>query len=89
MKINFVCVFATASLLLPLGASAQSNDSKYCAALSSQYETYAQDNGGRSHNAPPASVGAAMSKCSSDPATAIPVLEGALTNAKVALPPRS
>jgi hypothetical protein len=89
MKINFVCLLAGASLVLPLAASAQSNDSKYCSALTSQYETYAQDNGGKSHNAPPAAVGVAMSKCSSDPASAIPVLEGALNQAKVALPPRS
>jgi hypothetical protein len=89
MKINFVCLLAGVSLVMPVVAFAQSNDAKYCSALSAQYETYAQDNGGKSHNAPPASVGAAMSKCSSDPASAIPVLEGALNQAKVALPPRS
>jgi hypothetical protein len=88
MKIKVACLLAGLSCALSMTASAQSGDSKYCSALSNKYETYAQDNGGRSHNAPPANVASAMSKCSSDPASAIPVLEGALNNAKVALPPR-
>jgi hypothetical protein len=88
MKIRIACLLASLSFALSMTASAQSGDSKYCSALSNKYQTYAQDNGGKSHNAPPADVASAMSKCSSDPASAIPVLEGALNNAKVALPPR-
>jgi hypothetical protein len=87
MKVRIVCLLALTAAL-PTAAFAQSADSKYCSALSEKYETYAQDNGGKSHNAPPASVASAMSKCSSDPAASIPVLEGALNAAKVSLPAR-
>jgi hypothetical protein len=76
------------SLVLPVAASAQSADSKYCSALSQSYEKYAQDNGGKSHNAPPADVGAAMGNCATNPTSAIPVLEKALKDAKVSLPAR-
>jgi hypothetical protein len=69
-------------------AFAQSADSNYCNALSQSYTRYAQANDGRSHNAPPADVAAAMSKCDSAPASAIPVLEKTLTDAKISLPPR-
>jgi hypothetical protein len=91
MVMIFKGAFTAAGLVLalPLAASAQSADSKYCSALSASYEKYAQDNGGRSHNAAPANVGAAMGKCSSDPSSAIPVLEKALNEAKIPLPSRS
>jgi hypothetical protein len=88
MNFKVACLLAGLSFALSMTASAQSADSKYCSALSNKYQTYAQDNGGKSHNAPPADVASAISKCSSDPASAIPVLEGALNSAKVALPPR-
>lgn len=89
MKVRVACVLVGLSFALSTTAWAQSNDSKYCSALSDKYTTYAQDNGGKSHNAPPADVASAMSKCSSDPAAAISVLEGALNNAKLTLPPRN
>jgi hypothetical protein len=88
MKVKVACLLASLSFALSTTAFAQSGDSKYCTALSNKYQTYAQDNGGRSHNTPSAAVASAMSKCSSDPASAIPVLEGALNSAKVSLPPR-
>jgi hypothetical protein len=82
--------FAAAMVLVfPLAASAQSADSKYCSALSASYEKYAQDNGGKTHNSPPADVGDAMGKCNSDPSSAIPVLEKALNAAKIPLPSKS
>jgi hypothetical protein len=87
MKVRIAYLFVL-SLALSMAASAQSGDAKYCSALGDKYTTFAQDNGGRSHNAPPADVATAMSKCSSDPASAIPALERALNSAKVSLPSR-
>jgi hypothetical protein len=77
-----------ACVALPLAASAQSNDSKYCSALSDNYNTYVLASGGRSHNTASPDIANAMSKCSSNAAAAIPVLEKALNDAKVSLPPR-
>ena len=88
MRVHIACLLAIASVAAPAAVFAQSADSKYCSALSDKYRTYAQDNGGKSHNAPPADVATAMSKCSSEPGSAIPVLEGALNAAKVSLPAR-
>jgi hypothetical protein len=79
---------ACAALALPLAASAQSADTKYCSALSDNYNTYVLASGGRSHNTASPDVANAMSKCSSNAAAAIPVLEKALNDAKVSLPPR-
>jgi hypothetical protein len=59
-----------------------------CSALSDKYTTYAQDNGVKTHNSPPAAVASAMSKCSSAPGSSIAVLENALNSAKMSLPPR-
>jgi hypothetical protein len=84
MRILSTCVIAGVSLLLPLTASAQSNDAKYCTALADAYTRYV----GRSDTqhrgpAPNASIKVAMDRCD------IPVLEKALTDAKVELPKRS
>jgi len=80
---------AFACAVLPFAAFAQSNDSAYCTALGDKYNTYVLSSGGRSHNTAPPDVATAISKCSSDPASAIPVLEKTLNNAKVSLPARS
>lgn len=89
MKIISVFSIAGLAVALPVVAFAQTGDSKYCAALSDKYSTYAQNSGGKSHNTPPPDVATAMTKCQSDASSAIPVLEKALNDAKVALPPRS
>jgi len=90
MKIKVVLLATASSLALAFPAFAQSSDSTYCAALSHQYTKLVADpNAGKVHVATPADVAAAQSKCGSDPASAIPVLEKALTDHKVALPPRS
>src|SRR5580700_2504253 len=62
MNFKVACLLAGLSFALSMTASAQSADSKYCSALSNKYQTYAQDNGGKSHNAPPADVASAISK---------------------------
>jgi hypothetical protein len=88
MMLKNAFIAAGMLLALPLAASAQSADSRYCSSLSSTYERYGQDSGGRSHNTPPANVAAAMGQCNSNPASAIPVLEKALNDAKIPLPSR-
>lgn len=78
------CVIAGVSLLLPLAASAQPNDTRYCAALTDAYIRYVGPSDTQHRGAAAnASVKAAMSTCD------IPVLEKALTDAKVQLPKRS
>jgi hypothetical protein len=88
MKIKAAFFIVGLAVTLPLVVLAQTGDSKYCAALSDKYATYAQSSGGKSHNTPPADVAAAMTKCQTDASSAIPVLEKALKEAKVDLPPR-
>lgn len=82
-----------AAIALTLTASsiafAQSNDTKYCNALSASYDQYVESSGGRGgKQAPMANVETAKSKCQSDPASAIPVLEGVLKDNKISLPSR-
>lgn len=89
MKTVTRTLLALACVALPFAASAQSNDSKYCSALGDKYNTYVLSSGGKSHNTAPPDVANALSKCSSDAAGAIPVLEKALNDAKVSLPSRS
>lgn len=70
-----------ATIALPFAASAQSADTKYCNALSAAYR-----NGQLAKGDSKESV--AMSKCATDPASSIPVLEKSLKDNKIALPPR-
>ena len=86
MKTVTRTLLAFACVALPLAASAQSNDSKYCSALGDKYNTYVLASSGKSHNTASPDIANAISKCSSEPATAIPVLEKALNDAKVSLP---
>jgi hypothetical protein len=77
------------ALMLPTTTFAQSADTQYCAALSAKYDRYVNspDRGRNSVPDSPA-IGGAKAKCASDPAAAIPVLERALKDAKLDLPPR-
>jgi hypothetical protein len=76
-------------LSLAGNAAAQSGDSAYCTELSHSYTKYVADpNSPRNPTNPPADVATAQSKCGSDPAAAIPVLEHALTDRKINLPTR-
>ena len=88
MKALTKTLLALACVGLPAAAWAQSNDSKYCAALGDRYNTYVLGAGGRSHNTASPEIANAISRCSSDAAAAIPVLEKALNDAKAGLPPR-
>jgi hypothetical protein len=97
MKILYICSMVSAAAILPAAAFAQTNtanasasDAKYCAALSHQYQKYVSSAEDRHPQGTPANVTAAMTKCQSgDAASAIPVLENALKDQKVDLPPRS
>jgi hypothetical protein len=71
-----------ASIAAPLAVFAQSADSKYCDALSTAYRNSGVAKGDSQE-------AVAMSKCSSAPASSIPVLEKSLKDNKIPLPPRS
>jgi hypothetical protein len=71
-------------------ASAQTGDTGYCQALASKYQRYVVGTSGSGKMATPnVSVETASAKCGSNPAGSIPVLEKALTDARIDLPPRS
>jgi hypothetical protein len=81
-------MLASAVLLAPIAASAQTADARYCTALSEKYESYLETAGDKGGRATPVDVVVAMDKCKSDPAAAIPVLEKQLKAARLSLPPR-
>jgi len=90
LSIRLAALGLALSLALPVTASAQADDSGYCQALSTKYQRYVLDKGGTGKMATPnISVEAALGKCGSDPAGSIRVLEKALTDARLDLPPRS
>jgi len=91
MKILTLCIVAGVSFAAPGLAFAQSgSDSTYCTALSHQYTKYVSNPNDKNPMGTPADVGSAMGKCqSADASSAIPVLEKALKDQKVPLPPRS
>ena len=83
-------LLAALALALPIAASAQSGDTKYCSALADQYKRYVGADDVRSKQATvPIDTSVALTKCQSDPARSIPVLEKALRDSRVDLPPRS
>jgi hypothetical protein len=86
LKSAIVC----AVILLPAASWAQQNDAAYCSALAQKYQKYAGDNEAQHRGQQrDATVDVAVTQCATKPAQAIPVLEKALTDAKVSLPPRS
>ena len=75
-------------LALPASSVAQSGGATYCTALATKYQRYVNSNDRHYRQAtPPTDVSVAMSKCQSDWASSIPVLERALQAARVDLPP--
>lgn len=77
-------IVIAAGIALPFAAFAQTSDADYCNKLSATYRSVVMSNA-----TPDAAVPEAMSKCSSDPASAIPILEKALKDNKVTLPSRT
>jgi hypothetical protein len=93
MEVIMTRMFATlmvcASLVLPASAFAQQGDVAYCASLGQTYERYVGDNAVQHRSQQRAAgVDAAISACPTNAAASIPVIEKALKDAKVDLPPR-
>jgi len=83
MKTIHACLFACALFVLPIAASAQSADAKYCQALVDKFRDVESSNSGNTD------VPLAMEACAKgDTATGIPIMEKALKARKVTLPPR-
>ena len=77
-------------LSFPIAASAQSSDTKYCSDLSDKYERYLDMNSKKGAQPQSLDAKAVVGKCkASDTASSIPVLEKALKDAKLDLPPRT
>jgi len=91
LNISKPCLLAAVLLSVSSAAFAQSADTKYCKALGASYETYVRSLTDQQRGAQPptAAVSGAASKCDTAPGESIPVLEKALKDAKVALPPRA
>lgn len=71
-------------------ALSQSGDVAYCQALASKYQRYVVGSSGSGKMATPnISVETAATKCNSDAARSIPVIEKALRDAQIDLPPKS
>jgi hypothetical protein len=77
-------IVIAAGIALPFAAFAQMSDADYCNKLSATYRSVVAGNA-----TPDATVPEAMSKCSTDPKSAIPILEKVLKDNKVTLPSRS
>jgi hypothetical protein len=81
-----VCAAAAA---LPVSAFAQ-NDNAYCSALAQKYQRYVGDNEFRHRSQQrDATVDAAITACPTNASASIPVIEKALQDAQVSLPPRT
>jgi len=77
-------------LALPGAAMAQAGDVAYCQALASKYQRYVVGMSGSGKVATPnVSVETAVTKCNSDAARSIPVIEKSLRDNQIDLPPRS
>jgi hypothetical protein len=84
-----IAALLMAAATLPAAAVAQSPDTAYCQNLSATYDKYVNNASMGRANAPPlAGVTRAQSQCASNPTAAIPVLEKALRDARISLPPR-
>jgi hypothetical protein len=89
MTTSRILVMAALPVLVALGATSQSADSQYCTALSTKYDRYVNNPGmGRGSQPPNARIDEAKSQCGGNPGYAIPILEQALKDARVDLPPR-
>ena len=90
MKTCIKWVVAALVLSLPIAASAQSNDAKYCNDLSDKYKQYLDMSSRKGSQPQSLDAQAAVGKCKPGETTAsIPALEKALKDAKFDLPPRT
>ena len=90
LSVRLTAIGLLASLALPVTASAQGGDTAYCQALSDKYQRYVVGTSGSGRQSSPnLSAVEAASKCNSNAGGSIPVLEKALKDARLDLPPRS
>lgn len=90
MRISSKWLLPIIALGLPVAAFAQSSDAQYCSALSAKYEKYLDMNSRTGRQPQSLDAKVAVEKCKAgDSASAIPVLEKALNDAKIELPPRT
>ncbi len=90
MKASLKWLVPALVLSMPLVASAQSSDSKYCSDLSDKYERYLDMSSKKGPQPQSLESQAAVGKCKpGEAAASIPALEKALRNAKLDLPPRT
>lgn len=87
-RMNLLCAAMLAVTLSPLAASAQSADAAYCGALATTYERYLDMTSKRGQQPQSLDTRVAVEKCKAGDTSAIPVLEQALKNARIDLPPR-
>ena len=84
-------LLASTLLGLPVAAAAQSDDARYCAALTAKYQTYLGSSATGKHVGldQDAIARMAIDKCrAGETSTGIPILEGKLRDAKIELPSR-
>ena len=79
-----------AAVLLPFGVLAQMSDANYCRALTQKYEAYISSRtAGRTPGQGTVDGSVAIEQCKAgNTASAIPVLEHKLRDARIDLPPR-
>jgi hypothetical protein len=89
MRLTITALMAVSALALPFGASAQSSDAAYCAALIQQYQRFLTKTSGHSPNPGTVDGSVAVEQCrSGNTAAGIPVLERRLRDAGFDLPKR-
>ncbi len=86
MKLLGIALLAVT--LSPVAASAQSADASYCSALAGTYERYLDMNSRRGQQPQSLDTRVAIEKCKAGDPSGIPVIEKALKDARIDLPPR-
>ena len=87
-NILLLSMVSSLALAINLPVAAQSSDVSYCQALAQKYQRYVGDNDtARKGRVRDSRMDTAIAQCSTNSAAAIPVLEQALKEAKVDLPP--
>lgn len=84
---TLLCSAIVMATLLPIVASAQPADSSYCKALAEKYDRYLDMDSKRGQQPQNLDTRAAVEKCKAGDPSGIPVIEKALQNAKIDLPP--
>jgi hypothetical protein len=88
VRTQYAYLIAGLALATTQPSFAQSDDAKYCAELVEKYEQYVSEGAEKGASQSPLEVEIAKGKCRSNPASSIPVMEKALKNARISLPPR-